>query len=263
MRNAILLTPFFIDQPVSALARFAPPGCPVNQPRLAGTGESERVAAICMGIAQHVASAIADGDRAVSMAGDCCAAIGVAAGLERAGIDPVLVWFDAHGDFNTRETTPSGFLGGMPLAMIAGLGDLSIPGALGSRPLPADRIILTDARDLDPGERRLLQESAVHHLPSIEGVVGALPADRPIWVHLDVDVIDPREAPAMKYATPGGPSLAALSAVLGRIEQTGRLVAASLSAWDVDRDTDGRTGRAAMRAFAALIAEPALAPSVQ
>ncbi len=59
-------------------------------------------------------------------AGDCVASLGVAAGLQRAGIEPSVAWLDAHGDFNTWETTPSGFMGGMPLAVLAGLGDQSI-----------------------------------------------------------------------------------------------------------------------------------------
>jgi arginase len=58
----------------------------------------------------------------VVYAGDCVSIIGVLAGLYRRGVEPTIVFFDAHGDFNTWETTPSGFIGGMPLAMITGRG---------------------------------------------------------------------------------------------------------------------------------------------
>ena len=76
-------------------------------------------------IAKHVSAALTGGSLPVSIAGDCCTAIGVMAGLQKARIQPLFIWFDAHGDFNTWETTPSGFLGGMPLAMIAGMGEQS------------------------------------------------------------------------------------------------------------------------------------------
>jgi arginase len=72
----------------------------------------------------------------VSIAGDCVATMGVLAGLHDAGITPTLIWFDAHGDFNTWETTPSGFLGGMPLAMIVGRGEQTMPHGWAGDPLP-------------------------------------------------------------------------------------------------------------------------------
>lgn len=62
-------------------------------------------------------------------------------GLQRAGIDPNLIWFDAHGDFNTWETTSSGFPGGMPLAMIVGKGEQTMPEAVGLRDLPEGQVI--------------------------------------------------------------------------------------------------------------------------
>ena len=262
MHNATLLTPFFLDQPLPGLTRFAPSGHVTNAPTLLSASQQVRLAKLNEPIARHVAATVASGHRAVSMAGDCCAAIGVAAGLQRAGERPILVWFDAHGDFNTPESTPSGFVGGMPLAMIVGRGDLALPDAVGLRPLPESDVILSDARDLDPGERLLIEASAVNHARSINEVTSLIPPDRPIHVHLDVDVIDPAEAPSMKYATPGGPRVAELCAVLAAIEATGRLVAVSLSAWDVDGDADGRTARASMRAFAALLGEPAMPPAV-
>jgi arginase len=83
----------------------------------------------------------------VSIAGDCCTSLGVAAGLLAAGIDPTLIWFDAHGDFNTWETTPSGFLGGMPLAMLAGRGEQTIVHGVGLKNLEESNIYLADARE--------------------------------------------------------------------------------------------------------------------
>ncbi|NIS82127.1 MAG: hypothetical protein GTO14_18395 [Anaerolineales bacterium] len=84
-------------------------------------------------LAARVAESVRDGSLTLSIAGDCCTTIGVLAGLQRADVSPLLVWFDAHGDFNTWDTTPSGFLGGMPLAMLAGIGDQTMPEAVGLR----------------------------------------------------------------------------------------------------------------------------------
>ena len=121
-------------------------------PPLPDGDTTTRMSAVHETIAGFVVDTLATGQRPVSIAGDCCSAIGMLTGLQRAGIDPTLVWFDAHGDFNTMETTLSGFLGGMPLAMLVGRGDLALPEAVGLAPLPESRVILTDGRDLDPPE---------------------------------------------------------------------------------------------------------------
>src|SRR5512136_997268 len=91
-------------------------------------------------LAEFTAQTVLHGDRPVSLAGDCCTPLGVLAGLQQAGLVPVLLWLDAHGDFNTWETTPSGFLGGMPLAMLVGRGDQTMAQAVGLRPLPESRV---------------------------------------------------------------------------------------------------------------------------
>ena len=97
----------------------------------------------------------------VVLSGDCVTALAVLAGVQRSGIDAALVWFDAHGDFHTEQTTSSGYLGGLPLAKAVGRGDLSLPDALRLTPLAEDRVLLVDARDLDPPEVVALRGSQV------------------------------------------------------------------------------------------------------
>src|SRR5207253_8363034 len=118
MTNKFILTPFFLDQPRDALRTAAQPDWTLNVPALPEGETQTRMSAIYELLAQLVAQTIREGARPVSIAGDCCAALGVVAGLQRAGVNFNLLWFDAHGDFNTWETTPSGFLGGMPLAKL-------------------------------------------------------------------------------------------------------------------------------------------------
>ena len=179
----------------------------------------------------------------------------MAAGLQRAGLDFKLIWFDAHGDFNTPETTPSGFLGGMPLAMLAGRGDLTMPSAVGQSPLPENRIILTDGRDLDPEEAAMWKRSQVVHLPDPGNLSGHLLGEDPLWVHFDVDVVARAESPAQNYPAEGGPSAAALNAVFAVLAGTGRLAAVSMSAWNPELDRDGRSAQISMALLATLVGE--------
>ena len=187
------------------------------------------------------------------IAGDCCAAIGMLGGLQKAGIDPLLIWFDAHGDFNTRETSPSGFLGGMPLAMLVGLGDLTMPNAVGLKPLPENQVILTDARDLDPGEKELVENSSITHLPDARQLLNYPLPNRPIYIHFDVDVLDPKEAPAMSYPAPGGISSGGLKDVFHTLANTGQVAAVSMSCWNPKLDGAEKTRQACMEVFASLI----------
>jgi arginase len=200
-----------------------------------------RLALLHEPIAAFVAAALGRGERPISIAGDCCAAIPVLAGLQRAGLDPSLLWLDAHGDFNTWETSPSGFIGGMPLAMLAGRGEQTMVDALGLRPLAEVRVILCDGRDLDPAEAQALAGSRVRRISNPRDLLGAFDGASPLWVHFDVDLINPDEAPAMSYRAPGGPSVAELSAVFRGLDRTGRIAAVSVSTWNPGLDQDGRT----------------------
>jgi arginase len=164
-------------------------------------------------------------------AGDCVATLGVMAGLQAQGVDPAIVWLDAHGDFNTWQTTPSGFLGGMPLAMLAGLGEQTIVEAVDLRPLDGRRILLVGARDLDAGEDTNLDQAGVRQVEVEDLGPAALP-DGPLYLHLDSDVVAIEEMPAVNYPAAGGPRAAAVRDALDRVFESGRVVAFSFTAWD-------------------------------
>ncbi len=197
------------------------------EPDLPPGSRQERVAHLCRHLARHVAV----GGYSVIYAGDCLASIGVLAGLQQRDIDPSLIWFDAHGDFHTWETTRSMFLGGMPLAMIVGRGEQTIVQSAGLRPLREDRVILVDARDLDPGEREAVADSEMR-VASVHDVTHSLPPDGPLYLHVDVDVVDPSEMPAVNFPAPAGPSLAQVKGSLLHLASTGRVVATSISSWN-------------------------------
>ncbi len=175
----------------------------------------------------------------MALGGDCCQPIAVMAGLARAGVRPLLLWLDAHGDFNTHETTISGFVGGMPLAMLTGRGRLDLLQAVQLDPMPERDVVLTDARNLDPLEAELLARSAVQRLASLDEAIALLPPDRPVYVHVDVDVVDGAELTETLYPEPGGPSKADVSRALAHLRDTRDVVAVSMTAWSPERDANG------------------------
>lgn len=261
MNNQFMLTPYFIGRAEPALMPLVQGDWAVNQPDLpselparpSAESAQRQMIALFRPLAGWVAQTAVQGQRPVSVAGDCCAALGVMTGLQQAGRQPTLIWFDAHGDFNDWDTSPSGFLGGMPLAMLAGRGEQTMVAGLGLTPIPEDRIILTDARDLDPGERAAVEASAVTHLPNVEQLLDYPLPDGPLYVHFDVDVVDVAELPAVSYPAPGGPSAAALRRVFRYLAQTGRVTAVSVSTWNPALDGNGRSREVAMDLLAELL----------
>ena len=246
MKTQYILTPYFLDQPLQGLKELAQSDWIVNEQPLPDTNKQSKMSILHKEIAKQVSEALTDGLLPVSIAGDCCTAIGVMAGLEKARIQPLFIWFDAHGDFNTWDTTPSGFLGGMPLAMIAGMGEQSMPNAVGLQPVEHEDIILTDGRDLDPGEKELVSGSGILHLTDPMSLLAYDFPDRPIYVHFDTDIVNPLDAPAMNYAAPGGPRAEELGKVFRHIAQTGKVKAISVSSWNPELDKDGQTKETTM-----------------
>ena len=241
MKTQYILTPYFLDQSLPGLKELVQSGWIVNEQILPDSDKQSRMSVLHKELAKHIARTVDEETLPVSIAGDCCTAIGVMAGLQRAGIEPLFIWFDAHGDFNTWETTPSGFLGGMPLAMIAGLGEQTMPQAVDLKPVNQENIILTDGRDLDPEERELVQGSNITHMESPMDLLEYNFQDKPIYVHFDTDIVNPLDAPAMNYVAEGGPRADELGKVFRHIAQTGLVKAVSVSSWNPELDEDGRT----------------------
>ena len=253
MKNKIALTPIFLDEPVPGLEDLWQPDWTLNKPELPHGDRLSRMSVVHEAIAGFAEESITSGQRPVSIAGDCCTSIGMLAGLQRAGISPTLIWLDAHGDFNTMETTPSGFLGGMPLALIVGKGELTLPAAVDLRSLPENHVVLSDGRDLDPPEKLLLDDSDVLHLTDPLALLTRTLPERPIYVHFDVDVVSLDESPAQNYPAPGGPSVSNLRRVFDHLAATGKITAISMSTWNPELDHEGKSKRTSMDLLAALM----------
>jgi arginase len=179
-------------------------------------------------VAQAVSVDAGAGSMPVVLSGDCSTSLGVVAGLQRAGIDPAVVWLDAHGDVQTMETTASGYLGGMPLRILVGYRPELIADRLGLRPVAEERVVLVDARDLDPPEVEYLATAAVRHVSMAEVSTMDLPAG-PIYLHIDLDVVNPDHLPGLLFPASGGPELDAVFTAIRDILATGRVVALGLA----------------------------------
>jgi arginase len=171
----------------------------------------------CEHLAQMVSATVAQGSTPLVLGGDHSIAIGTLGGLAaHAGAPGAAIWIDAHGDLNTPETTPSGNVHGMPLAVALGLGGAEFDSEHWPRPaLDPARTSLVGIRSLDPGERELIRELglAVHTTSAIdrrgiEAVMNealARAAGAPfVHISLDLDGLDPVEAPGVGTPVPGG-----------------------------------------------------------
>jgi arginase len=171
---------------------------------------------------------------------------------------PSIIWLDAHGDFNTPETTISGFLDGMALATAVGRcwGKLaaSVPGF---HPVPEAQTVLLGARDLDVDERALLDSSSVH-LVDVQRIRkhGLNAALEPLWariqaqterayLHIDLDVLDPSEARVNHFPPSSGLTLTELLGIVRSVREHCTLAAAAITAYDPEYDEGGKAVRAA------------------
>ncbi len=246
MKPIFVFTPYNMGNFDPILAGVARHTWRLMIPSLPEAPPTVRMGALGQALAAEVAALRAEGQLPIVMAGDCTAPIGVLAGLQQETQDLTLVWYDAHGDFNTHETTPSGFIGGMPLAMLCGRGEQTIIEGAGAKIQPEAQVILTDARDLDPGEREALAGSAVIHLPEVAGLNRYPLPDKPIYVHFDCDVLRLSDMAAVNYPAQGGADPATIEASLAHLAQTGRVIAVSVTMWNPELDEVGQAEQVVM-----------------
>jgi arginase len=194
-------------------------------------------------VSDKTRTAITDNRLPILFAGGCINTLG---SLSAIGPDVAVIWFDAHADFNTPETTPSGFIDGMALAAITGrcwrtLAD-SVPGF---RPIPEKNVVLIGARDLDMQERMSLVKSEITWVGAesirkngvenaLVGVLPRLPGR--IYFHIDLDVLDREEARVNEYSSSGGLAVAELLQIIQFVSDSRAIVGASITA-AVDHDS--------------------------
>ena len=194
---------------------------------------------------QAVADTVAETARPLLLSGDCPTARGAVAGLQRRYSDLAVLWFDAHGDFNTPTITTSGYIGGMAIAMLTGRTRELFDDQLGLRPLPDAGIVLADARDLDPAEAESLAASSVHRVPAEPSAIRSA-LDRlgntPVYLHLDVDILDSTQVSGLRFPSGPGPSVQQIAQCLATARETAHVVGAGMAcAWLPDHVGDQST----------------------
>ena len=198
------------------------------------------------------------------LSGNCAISVGTIAGLRG---DLGVVWFDAHADFNTPETTTSGFSDGMGAAMAVGhCWGAMAAGIPGFAPLPESNLLFVGTRDVGEAERRRLDESEATVVGArpireggVQGALGpALDALRGrvecVYVHLDLDVLDPGEVgPANGYAVAGGLSRGEVEEALALIGERFFVEAAGIASYDPSLDREGGVSKTALALVGALL----------
>lgn len=174
----------------------------------------------------------------IILAADCVSSIGAMKGLRAKYPDLAVIWYDAHGDFNTPETTPSNFLGGMPLAALVGRGNEHLLEGVGLQPVPESRIYVADVRDLDPEEGEMLNASDIHVLDSAADFLKLELPPVPLYIHLDVDILDPEFMPGLGYPADNGATPPEVNSTLRRIGLDGDVAGLLVSLYNAEIATD-------------------------
>ena len=193
----------------------------------------------------------------IVLAGNCGCSLGTVTGI---GGGVGVVWLDAHADFNTPETTRSGFIDGMSLAMLTGSGWEGLRDGLAI--VPEEHVVLVGARDLDVAERERLERSAVTAVrrPPLEEALDELRTRvTAVYVHVDLDVLDPSVGVANQYAAPDGLSVAEVESAINAIAARFEVRAAAIAAYRPDLDPEGAIPPAARAVYERLFSAKAVA----
>ncbi len=208
----------------------------------------QRVTGITHGIAAGVERAGAAGRFPLVLSGGCLASLGVVAGLQRRGQEVATVWIDAHGDCNTPETSPSGYWDGMALAALCGMSLPEVREGAGVRPLAGGAVVHLAGRSFDPEETGNLQRLGVDRVPpaeiageEIRELLRRRAAGRSLYLHVDMDGLDPRDAPAVGFPEPDGARLADLLRCREALPPAAALTFSALSFDRVEPEAAART----------------------
>jgi arginase len=202
-------------------------------------------------VAGEVRNSLSNKAFPIILAGNCNTTVGAISGLPSQ--NPGLIWFDAHGDFNTPETTTSGFLDAMGLSLLTGkCWQEMVKTIPGFQPLPEEQVLLIGARDFDDMEYSRLESSEITHLKWDElRELGVDKAMNPhlhrlsrkvgrVYLHVDMDVHDANLAPANLYKPEGGLTPMEVRDAVRNIARQFHICGASVTAFDPDSDENNK-----------------------
>jgi arginase len=218
---------------------------------------------VCTALKKEVFRQLNEGYFPLTLGGDHSQAIGSISGaaefMKSTGKPLGVLWFDAHADMNTPETTPSGNIHGMPLAVLTGRGHSALLKLVGDEPaLDPANVVIFAARDVDPQEADIVQESGVgvYAMSEIDYRGMRTCLDEAIervtantgGVHLsfDLDGVDPAQAPGVGTPVPGGMTLRESHLVCERVCASGKLVSMEMVELNPTLDTQNKTAKLAV-----------------
>ena len=216
------------------------------------------IAAACQKLADQVEAAFEAGSTPIVLGGDHSIAIGSVGGLSafhhKQGKRVGVIWFDAHGDMNTPDTSPSGNIHGMPFAAILGHGakDLTEISGFAPKVHPED-CVLIGARSVDPDEAVALKASGIRVVTMRELDERGMSAvmDEAMWlasrntagfhVTMDMDFVDPDFAPGVGTPVPGGPTYRESHLAMEKVADSGKMLSFELTEVNPVLDISNKT----------------------
>ncbi|TVY06725.1 arginase [Paenibacillus cremeus] len=238
---------------------------------LSGLLHLAEVAATNRELAHETAAIAASGGFPLVLGGDHSVAIGTISGLAQVHRKLGVIWFDAHSDLNTAETTPSGNIHGMSLSALLGKGHDLLTGLGGPSPkLRPEHVVLIGVRDLDPGEKALIAAEGIrcftmHDIDRL-GMAKVMEealrvaGDRTDGLHIsfDIDSVDPYEAPGTGTPVRGGLSYREAHLAMELLAESGLVTSAELVEVNPTLESDNRTAKLAAELICSLLGETIL-----
>jgi arginase len=223
-------------------------------------------------LAGKVNEVIKKGDFPLVFGGDHSIAIGTLAGVSKNYENLGVIWYDAHGDLNTSETSPSGNIHGMPLAVSLGIGHETLTNISGFSPkIKPENIVIIGARSLDEGERELIREKGIkvytmHEVDRLgmtavmEEAIQYLKDNKTDGVHLslDLDGLDPSDAPGVGTPVIGGISYRESHLAMEMLEESGIVTSAEFVEVNPILDEKNKTATVAVALMGSLFGEKLL-----
>ncbi|MFQ5343017.1 MAG: arginase [Anaerolineae bacterium] len=249
------------------LAVPQPESEPPDEPASAKARRLHSIAGVCQDVYDHALTCLKQDEAPIFLGGDHSISIGTVSAIAAHGGDVGVVWVDAHADFNTPETTPSGNVHGMALAALLGRGPAALTdiGQAGPK-LKASDVVIIGARDLDPEERIALRASGIHVVTMHEiDEMGMGPATRHaldhlnhlsrLHVSLDMDSLDPDEAPGVGTPVAGGLTYREAHLLMEILADSGKVASLDIVEVNTILDDRNRTARLGVALAASLFGQ--------
>ena len=237
----------------------------------------EEIVEACENLAPRVEAVLDEGSFPVVVGGDHSMAMGTVTGVSshfrKKGENVGLIWVDAHADFNTADTSPSGNIHGMPLSALMGYGADELVNIGGFSPkIPPENTVLLGIRSVDDGERELVMKSGIHYYEMMkvdargmyavmeEALSIALRGTAGVHLSLDMDGIDPGFAPGVGTPVPGGISMRETYLIMEMVADSGRLVSMEVAELNPILDSGNATAELACEMITSALGKKVMGP---